>query len=349
MQKIRVIHLLRSEGYSGAENVVISIIKGMREYCDSIYVSPKGQITKILQKNSIRHYAIPDVSAVSIRKAVHYLNPDIIHAHDYTMGVIAGIAGGSTPIISHLHNNPPWIKKAGIKSVVYACSSLRFKKIFAVSDAVWNEYVFKILIRGKTRVIGNPINVSEIVKKAKQKHHTESYKIAFVGRFCEQKNPLRYLRLVNEIRRNIPDISAVMIGDGEMRNVVENEAKQLGLESVLTFTGFIDNPYSILENAKVLCITSDWEGFGLAAVEALALGVPVVCTKTGGLPTIVDAACGAVCDTEEKMADYLLKILTDDDLYRKLSKGALDKAKKLDNTERYMRGIRRTYQQICRK
>ncbi|GAF23683.1 hypothetical protein JCM19047_3522 [Bacillus sp. JCM 19047] len=59
-----------------------------------------------------------------------------------------------------------------------------------------------------------------------------------------------------------------MIGDGDLRNECENEIKQLKLANNIDLLGFLENPYCIIKNSKMMILTSKWEGFGLVAVEA---------------------------------------------------------------------------------
>lgn len=108
---MKVMHILNTGAYSGAENVVISIITHTRNDVESIYVSPKGTIESVLNENGIRYYPVNKLSVHSISKAIRRENPNIIHAHDFTASVLVSLCKTGIPIISHLHNNPPWIKK----------------------------------------------------------------------------------------------------------------------------------------------------------------------------------------------------------------------------------------------
>ena len=84
-------HLLNSDRYSGAENVVISILKHTNNSVNNIYVSKKGDIEKRLQKEGVNYYLLDDVGFSSVKKAVKEIKPDIIHAHDFTASIIAAV------------------------------------------------------------------------------------------------------------------------------------------------------------------------------------------------------------------------------------------------------------------
>ena len=131
--------------------------------------------------------------------------------------------------------------------------------------------------------------------------------------------------------------------DGELREIVEEKIQELGLEEIINLKGFLENPYEILQKCKVLCMPSRWEGFGLAAVEALALGVPVVATEVGGLPGIIDESCGKLCDSKETFVEEIGSLLSDSELYRKKISGANKRAEELDNIDQYISDMINVY------
>ena len=82
MKEKKVMHILNSSAYSGAEKVVITIIKNMPQEYKCCYVSPEGTIRKQLQKNDILYFGINRLSIRELRKILKEYQPDIIHAHD---------------------------------------------------------------------------------------------------------------------------------------------------------------------------------------------------------------------------------------------------------------------------
>ncbi|MEG0179492.1 MAG: glycosyltransferase, partial [Oscillospiraceae bacterium] len=101
---MKILHLLKSTDYSGAENVVISIMQHCTEN-NMVYASPNGSIKKIVQENNLTFYTLKAVNIRSIRQAIKEIKPDIIHAHDFSMSTLAAFSTHKIPIIAHLHNN----------------------------------------------------------------------------------------------------------------------------------------------------------------------------------------------------------------------------------------------------
>lgn len=346
--EMKVIHILNTNSYSGAENVVITIINSIKHDFEFYYASFDGTIREKLEYEDIKFYPMEKISIYKIRKLVKELKPDIIHAHDFTTSLVCAFSGINVPIISHIHNNPPWLKKAGVYSIAYFLSSFRYKKILVVSDSVLNEYVFSNFIKRKSKVVGNPIDNTVVIQKSKLKSCSKLYDIIFLGRLSEQKNPFKFIEIIERLVGNNNQIKAAMIGSGEMMELCAKQIKNKKLSSNIDLLGFIDNPYPILSNSKLLIMPSKWEGFGLAAVEALALGIPVIATPVGGLPGIVDDSCGKVCESEEDMIEETEKLLKDDIYHRSKSNGAIAKAELINNIDNYSGKMKEMYNELIK-
>lgn len=343
--KKKVLHVLQSGSYSGAENVVITIINNMSKQFDCAYTSKDGTIRKVLEENNIPFYPMEKLSIKEIRRVKRLFKPDVIHAHDYKASIICSMLITNTPIISHLHNNSPWIKKYHPFSFVYLISCLKYKKVLTVSSSVMNEYVFGKWISTKSIVVANPIQNSVVQRKAEleENESVPNYDIIFLGRLTEAKDPLRFIKIVSSYKKEKSNIKVAMIGDGVLNAECISMIKQTNIENNVTLTGFMDNPYKILSNAKVLCLTSKWEGFGLVAAEALALGVPVLATPVGGLLDIITEKCGKLCNTNDEFINEMDNLLKYSDYWEAKSKGAYERAKELDNISHYKRKIERIY------
>ena len=137
-----------------------------------------------------------------------------------------------------------------------------------------------------------------------------------------------------------------MIGDGELHAEIETKIKSLGLEQTITLCGFQKNPYSILKHSKMLCMPSSWEGFGLAAVEAMALGKPVVASPVGGLGNIVNDSCGYLCNDEEEFVNAILEMFADFNVYEQKCIGAIERANDFDNIQNYSNKMKSLYQVV---
>ncbi len=344
---MKVIHLMSTNDYSGAENVVFKIINGTRDSIDVYYATRKGRICQFLRDYDISNVILINKLSISeIRRIEKEYQPDIIHAHDYKATIIASWGAKKAKVIGHLHNNSPWIKNI-LHPFCYAflLSSFRLKKILTVSDAIQKEYIFSKFINKKIENMSNPINIYEIQEKAGEDYN-KLYDVCFVGRLTEAKNPLRFIKIVKEITLEIPNIKVMMVGDGELREKCKESIEKLGLIDNIKMLGFKKNPYEFMAKSKVFCLTSLWEGFGLVAIEALALGMPAIVSNVGGLVNIVDDKCGKLCCNDDEFVKEIISLLTNENNYLDKANNAIEKANKLNNYKNYMNKLKKIYSEL---
>ena len=339
---MRIIHILNTNRYSGAENVAITIINKMKKNNDIIYVSPDGPIREYLDENNIKFESIKKINISELRRIIKKYNPDVIHAHDFTASIVSSLVCGKIKLISHIHNNVKWLKKINIYSLLYLISSIKYNKILLVSESIIKEYIFGRFIKKKIEVVGNPIDTNNIIEKSDEFEEMENNDIIFLGRFTEAKNPVKFINIIKEISKN-KKIKAVMVGEGELKAECRKLINQYKLENVIEIKDFKKNPYPILKKSKILCMTSEWEGYGLVAIEALSLSKPVVATNVGGIPTIVTEECGLVTSDINSMIKEIKKLLNNSQYYQEKSQKALERAKKLNNINIYISNLSKLY------
>ncbi len=152
--------------------------------------------------------------------------------------------------------------------------------------------------------------------------------IVHVSNFRPVKRIGDVLKVFDRIRRKVP-ARLLLIGDGPERSLAERMARQLGFEELAMFLGNVVAIETILPVGKLLLLPSDAESFGLAALEAMACGVPVIGTAAGGLPEVVeDGASGFLrpVGDVEGMADAALELLSDPSRWARFSKEARRRA-----------------------
>lgn len=340
--KKKIIFPINSKIYSGLESVAITIIENLKDKFDFIYVTQDGPIVDVLKEKKINYYIIKKMSIKEIRQCVKELNPDIIHAHDYTASCICSLAKINLPIISHLHNNSSWIKTLHPYSFLYLYSSKRFNKILTVSDSIEKEYIFSNFIKDKIENISNPVSRDYILNKV-NKNDTKKYDVCFVGRLTKQKNPLKFINIINDVKNVIPNIKAVMIGDGKLKESCKKLIEDLGLKNNIELLGFKKNPYQYMNQSNIFCLTSEWEGYGLVAFEALTLGLPCVVSRVGGLVNIVDEECGYLVSTEDEFKNTIIDLIYNKEIFYKKSQKSIEKSIELENIEVYCDKIEKIY------
>ncbi len=149
-----------------------------------------------------------------------------------------------------------------------------------------------------------------------------------VSNFRPVKQVDQVVKVFHLVRQKIPS-HLILVGDGPERSHVEQLVRELGLKDKICFLGKQDSVAEILQRAHLFLLPSRNESFGLAALEALSCGVPVVASRVEGLPEVIrDGKDGYLCDpnSTEQMAERCVQLLSSDSLYREISLSARARA-----------------------
>jgi N-acetyl-alpha-D-glucosaminyl L-malate synthase BshA len=134
------------------------------------------------------------------------------------------------------------------------------------------------------------------------------------------------------VQKKIPS-KLLLVGDGPERQKIEMLCREKQIHSHIIFLGKVSSPENILPIADVFLLTSETESFGLAALEAMAVGVPVISSNTGGIPEVnIDGVTGFLSDVGdvEDMAANALKLLLNEERLTAFKKNALLRAHDFD-------------------
>ena len=148
--------------------------------------------------------------------------------------------------------------------------------------------------------------------------------LVHVSNFRAVKRVRDIVRIFARVQKEVPS-ALVMVGDGPERGAAEHEARELGVHEHTHFPGKLDAVAPLLASADLFLLPSESESFGLSALEALACGVPVVASRTGGLPELVrDGETGFLrpVGDVDAMAAAALSVLTDARRWKTMSAAA---------------------------
>lgn len=152
--------------------------------------------------------------------------------------------------------------------------------------------------------------------------------LTHISNFRPVKRVLDVMKVFEKVRRDMP-VRLVMVGDGPDRAEAEAYARAQGFESEVRFTGKTLDIGSVLACSDIFLLPSSTESFGLSALEAMAYAVPVIASRTGGLPEVVrhgiDGYLEPVGDVDA-MAEDALTLLRDVPLRRRLGQAARERA-----------------------
>ena len=159
------------------------------------------------------------------------------------------------------------------------------KPCVAVSQGVEKDFIEVFGSESRITTIYNPIDIKQVVSTANEYvPDIDAPYIVNVGKFKQQK---RHDILIKAYAKANIQETLVLVGTGELLEASKKLVKDLGIEDKVVFTGFKKNPYPYIKHAKLMVVSSDFEGFSIAILEALALGTPIISTDCPSGPNEV--------------------------------------------------------------
>lgn len=194
--------------------------------------------------------------------------PALIHTHGYKANIVGRLAGllNAIPAVSTFHAGEPGEGRVRLYNAIDRVTSLYQSKL-AVSEEIHHT------LPGKATLLQNfvavPVSLANLANN----------RIAFVGRLSHEKGP----DIFCEMADRFPNASFDVYGDGPMK--VELQAKY---GAAVTFHGMVPDVSLLLQHSSLLVMPSRYEGLPMAALEAMAQGVPVAAFAVGGLPNLIE-------------------------------------------------------------
>ena len=228
--------------------------------------------------------------------------------------------------------NDPYEARQFRKNEEFAAYN-KMDKVICVSKSAKESFFKRFpLVKTAVNVVYNPIDNQKIILQANEYfvNRSENFSISVLGRLCPQKCIDRAIRLASNLKQHGYNFHLNIIGDGELRTDLENFSRELSVSDVVTFHGYIKNPYPLIKASDLLLSCSGFEGFSLSICEAMCLGVPVISTKTAGPTEIIgNNEYGILCGHDDQDIFKTVKYAIENrDILVKYSKKALERVKK---------------------
>jgi N-acetyl-alpha-D-glucosaminyl L-malate synthase BshA len=280
--------------------------------------------------------------ASKIVDVVKYEGLDILHVHyaiphasaAFMAQQILETQGISIPFITTLHGTDITLvgKDPSFEPVITFCLNAS-DAVTAVSESLKKDTYAHFATTRDIHVVPNFIQAKDevpVMNFEKRRHYAMDHEriLCHISNFRAVKRVEDVVRIFNEVQKTIP-AKLIMGGDGPERPFVERLARELGVCSKIIFTGKVRDTAPILQISDLFLLPSETESFGLAALEAMAEGVPVISSNTGGIPEVnkheFSGYLSNVGDVED-MSKNALKVLSSDENLKKFRTQALVQA-----------------------
>jgi N-acetyl-alpha-D-glucosaminyl L-malate synthase BshA len=279
---------------------------------------------------------------------------DLLHVHYAIPHSIAALlakqmtSSRRLPFVTTLHGTD--ITLVGVDRSYFPITKFSIEQsdgVTAISQYLQEKTVDVFGIANEIRVIHNFVNC-DLYQPAPDRRPKEK-RLIHLSNFRPVKRVLDCIRILNVVRRSTA-AHLLMVGDGPQRGPSETLARELGLTSHVSFLGKRDHVERLLPEAHVLLLPSEMEAFGLAALEAMACGVPPVATQTGGVPELVtdgmDGYLEPIGDVDAQAA-RVVQLLTDDTLYDRMSAAARRAAETRFASSMIIPQYEKLYREVC--
>ena len=289
-------------------------------------------------------------------------NIDLVHCHTPMGSVLARLAAKKCGIKDVLYtaHGFHFFKGASIKNWLIYYPVERFLSGYTDTQVCINMEDFYNAKKFKARNVEYIAGVGIDTKGIKEKSNITSgekeelrkeLKLAdtdrvliTAGEMIERKNQKFLLEVVKKIKEKESSVKLIVCGHGRLENSLKLKTKELGIEDSVIFTGYRTDIYRILGLSEVFLFSSLQEGLPVAVMEAMAVGLPVVCSKVRGNADLVDNGKGGYVPEQFDVniwSDLIYSLLMDKNRLKSFGEYNIDKIKEYDksNVEKEMRRI----------
>ena len=291
---------------------------------------------------------------------------DIVHTHTAKAGALgrtAAYLAGNRRIIHMPHGHDfygyfnPFISKLIILIERFLC---RFTSKFVVLSKLEKRDLieFGITDEEKIKIVPSGMDLEfknidrDKVRNKKRKFGFDAGQkiVGMVSRLEKVKGPGYFIEAAGKVVKEVKNARFLVVGEGSLRNKLENRVKELGLSDKVTFAGWREDVLDIISFLDILVQPSLNEAIGRVLLEAQGLGVPVIATKVGGIPEVVkDNITGILLPPQdtEKLVSAICKLLEDKERRVSMSKSAREWINGKFSAAKMMEEIESLYKEVA--
>lgn len=362
---VRVLHVDSELTWRGGEQQLLYLMQGLQQHQIPNFVTcaPASALSAQAQKHGLPVCPIPlrgEWDFFSILRLAHLiknLKVNILHCHSshaHTIGLLSTILQKSCSLVVtrrvDFHTGSNLLSRLKYH--------LRIDKIIAVSDGVKNVLVEDGVAAEKIAVVPDGVDARHFQCCQKGRYLYQEFGIdehapviGNVAALAPHKHQQNLLAAAKIVLQEIPAAQFLVVGEGELKTELKELAKKLGLEKNVLFTGFREDVPHILTILDLFVVSSYLEGLGSSTLEAMAAELPVVATRTGGIPEIVqDGVNGLLVSPRDSqaLAAAMIALLRDKDK-RKNMGAAGRKIVENFSVEKMVEGNIHVYQQLNKR
>jgi glycosyltransferase involved in cell wall biosynthesis len=350
-------------------SVLVTGLEGPREGSMRDLAMKHGVQPRVLRELGREVSPLNDLRAVlSMYRMIRGSRPHIVHTHMAKAGTAGRLAArlGRVPIVVHTFHGHTFHSYWGpVKSAVFLqierTLGAMTDRVVAITDAQKAD-IAHYGVAPLSKIVTIPLGL-EIEPMLQAEQHrgrlraelgvsTVQPLIGIVARLVPIKAHEVFLEAAAIVRATSPGSTFLIIGDGERRSELESMARQLGIADATRFLGWRDDMREVYADLDVVTLCSNNEGSPVALIEALAAARPVVSTRVGGVPNVVqDGESGLLVPPREPaaFADAILALLKDPNRAARFGEAGRRAVFPRHSSRRLVQDVERLYLELARE
>ena len=354
----KILFIIPSLAKGGAERLVIDICNELKlrigiEVKLIIFkdVNEYSFMTKDINIQVIKSYNIPSITGKSqidvteLQDQIELFKPTIIHSHLFESElVLNAIKYNSCKYFVHFHDNMKQFNNLSLKT---------FKSKIAITDYYVKKKVLKGYLKRNTSFIAISTDSFNFIKKtipitfaknllynainlnrfSTQNTSRDINRIVIIGSLVNKKGQDLAIETIKILHTRNISAHLDILGDGPDFEILQNLIDSHHLSNFITLHGNVDHPETFLSEASIYLHTAIYEPFGLVLIEAMALGLPVVCTDAKGNRDIIQEGINGFMIKDRNpnlIADKIELLIYDPKLWNSMSRNGVEISKKYD-------------------
>ncbi len=315
----RVIHVAAGREWRGGERQVLLLAGGLERagIAQLVITARNSRLEAELEAAGVPCLAVRWSSALSpaalfAAARAARATPSLFHAHDPHALVIAGLAALVSPaplVVTRRVTFP--LRRPGFW--------VRSNRIIAISGAVRDALIGSGIDPSRITVVRSTVDLEAARATTPAPIHArfaipaESPVAISVAALTGEKDHLTLIDAARAMHSKHPKLHWLLVGDGPRRPALEAHIAATGSAAFVHLAGWVDDPRPLIAAGTVFVSTSADEGLGTSILDAMALGVPVVATRVGGIPELLDGGAGLLTTpgSAQSTAEAVARVLAD--------------------------------------
>lgn len=371
MNQMKIVQVIPNLKPGGAERVCVSLSNHLSKLGHFVHIikfdckASFFELDSNIKIHNCKNSITPIKGNKNLLILIKNISPDIIHTHLHISDM--NILGLKLDIPHIIHFHGPRKEFGGItrktssslkEKLINFREKLWFKKqvskenqgIITISPQI-SEYAKKIGFSRNICVqeIENSFDESLFTENILPQFPLNDVKLVSVGALNENKNHMLQIKALNELKKVNIKFHLTIVGSGPYKEILKEKVKKYNIENMVSFVGNSQSPQKHLKSAHLFIHTPIQEGFGIAIIEAMACGLPVICTAFKGSNLIVkDGKSGLISNYSSKeLADKILH-LTQKEPYLSFRKNGLELTKSYQ-TNQYVEKTLQFYTKLLKR